>query len=94
MRSRYEAFVSLDREWLLETWHPSTRPRDLELDRSTTWLGLDVKMHRVTTENHAEVEFVARFRTGGGRAQRLHERSRFVREGGRWYYVDGDILSP
>ncbi|MBS0554808.1 MAG: hypothetical protein JSS47_20145, partial [Proteobacteria bacterium] len=35
-------------------------------------------------------EFVARFRVGG-RAQRLHETSRFVREDGRWYYVDGDI---
>jgi SEC-C motif-containing protein len=94
MRSRYAAFVSLDREWLLASWHPSTRPATLELDAATKWLGLDVKSHRVTGEDHAEVEFVARFRSGGGRAQRLHERSRFVREGGLWYYVDGDILSP
>jgi SEC-C motif-containing protein len=93
MRSRYAAFASLDRDWLLATWHASTRPRELALEPSIKWLGLDVKSHRAIDEIHAEVEFVARFRSGGGRAERLHERSRFVREGGRWYYVDGDILS-
>jgi SEC-C motif-containing protein len=36
------------------------------------------------------VEFIARRRDASGRAIRLHERSRFVREQGRWYYVDGD----
>ena len=91
MRSRYAAFVALDRDWLLATWHPSTRPASLDLDPSIKWLGLDVKEHRQIDDRRAEVEFVARFRSGGGRAQRLRERSRFVREGGRWYYVDGDI---
>lgn len=91
MRSRYEAYVALDRDWLLETWHPSTRPASLELDPGIKWLGLDVKDHRVIDAMHAEVEFVACFRAGGGRAQRLHERSRFVKEAGRWYYVDGDV---
>ena len=41
---------------------------------------------------HAEVEFIARYRVGGGSAARLHERSRFVREDNRWFYVDGDLL--
>ena len=36
------------------------------------------------------VEFVARCMVGGG-AQRLHEISRFVREGGAWLYVDGEM---
>ena len=91
MRSRYAAYVALDREWLLASWHASTRPSTLDLDASIKWLGLDVKNHRMIDDTHAEVEFVARFRSGGGPAQRLHERSRFVREGERWYYVDGDI---
>jgi SEC-C motif domain protein len=91
MRSRYEAFAALDRDWLLASWHASTRPQQLEVDPATKWLGLDIKDHAVIDDSHAEVEFVARFRKGGGRAQRLHERSRFVREDGRWYYVDGDI---
>ncbi len=57
------------------------------------WLGLDVRGHRVTGEDSAEVEFVARCRpSASGPAQRLHERSRFVREEGRWYYLDG-VLS-
>jgi SEC-C motif-containing protein len=56
------------------------------------WLGLDVRAHRVTGDNTAEVEFVARQKPAAGPAVRLHERSRFVREAGRWLYVDGDAL--
>ncbi|MGA8786505.1 MAG: YchJ family metal-binding protein, partial [Polaromonas sp.] len=71
------------------TWHASTRPTDLTLDQAAKWLGLDVRSHRQIDADHAEVEFVARYREGG-RAVRLHERSSFVREQGRWYYVDGN----
>lgn len=92
MRSRYSAFVLGDLPYLLATWHASTRPADLTLDAAAKWLGLDVRSHCLLDANHAEVEFIARYRDGG-RAVRLHERSRFVRESGRWFYVDGDDLS-
>lgn len=91
MRSRYSAFVLGDVAYLLATWHSSQRPATLELEAGAKWLGLQIKQHRSTGENTAEVEFVARFRVGG-KAVRQHERSRFVREDGRWYYVDGDVL--
>ena len=91
MRSRYTAFVCERADYLLATWHPSHRPATLDFDPATQWLGLEVRGHWVKDVDHAEVEFVARHRLGG-RAVRLHERSRFVREGGRWYYVDGDML--
>jgi SEC-C motif-containing protein len=91
MRSRYSAFVLGRRDYLLATWHASTRPTELTLDPSAKWLGLEVRSHRVLDADHAEVEFVARYREGG-RAVRLHERSRFVRASGRWFYVDGDQL--
>lgn len=90
MRSRYSAFVRGDAAHLLATWHPSTRPATLELEPGVAWLGLQVRAHRATDADHAEVEFVARSRLHG-RATRLHERSRFVREGGHWFYVDGDF---
>ncbi len=90
MRSRYSAFVRGDVPYLLATWHASTRPASLELEAGTKWLGLEIKQHRTVGEHSAEVEFVARFRVGG-RAVRQHERSRFVCEEGRWYYVDGDV---
>lgn len=90
MRSRYTAFVRGDAAHLLATWHASTRPATLELDGSQKWLGLEVKRHRPIDALHAEVEFVARSRVQG-RGQRLHECSRFVREGGRWFYVEGDL---
>jgi SEC-C motif-containing protein len=93
MRSRYSAYVLRREDYLLATWHASTRPMQLDLAAQLPpphWLGLDVKQHH-SEGDHAEVEFVARLRRGGGRAERLHERSRFVREGGRWFYIDGDI---
>ena len=90
MRSRYSAFVLGDVPYLLATWHSSTRPATLELEPQAKWLGLEIKGHRVTGPDTAEVEFVARFRVAG-RAVRQHERSRFVREGGRWFYVEGDV---
>jgi SEC-C motif-containing protein len=89
MRSRYSAFVLGLTDYLLATWHPATRPSFLELDPAVKWLGLDVRSSR-TEGDHATVEFVARSKLGG-RATRLHEISRFVRESGRWYYVDGDV---
>ena len=91
MRARYCAYALGDETYLVSTWHRSTRPARLDLveGATTKWLGLDVRQHAATGENSAIVEFIARFKTGG-RAQRLHETSRFVREDGRWYYVDGD----
>lgn len=90
MRSRYSAFVLGRVAYLIASWHASTRPTDLSLEPGVKWLGLEVKRHRVVDADHAEVEFVARSRTGG-RAHRLHEVSRFLREDGHWFYVDGDL---
>ena len=91
MRSRYTAFTQANEPYLLASWHASRRPGVVEFEPGCKWLGLEVRAARMTGADTAEVEFVARSRTAG-RAQRLHERSRFVREGGRWYYVDGDML--
>jgi SEC-C motif-containing protein len=92
MRSRYTAYIRQREDYLLATWHSSTRPSTLGLgeDVQTKWLGLEVKRHEQQDAEHAIVEFVARYKVNG-RAQRLHEVSRFVREAGRWFYVDGDV---
>ncbi|MDP9796526.1 SEC-C motif-containing protein [Catenuloplanes nepalensis] len=88
MRSRFSAFARGDADYLLQTWHPSTRPDDLTLDDGQRWLRLDL----VDTaggslfEAAGEVEFRAHYRAGG-RTGTVHERSRFVREDGRWFYV-------
>jgi SEC-C motif-containing protein len=89
MRSRYTAFVLEDAGYLLATWHPSHRPAGISFDAGVKWLGLEVRSHSQPAAGRAEVELVARSRLAG-RAQRLHERSRFVCEHGRWYYVDGE----
>jgi SEC-C motif domain protein len=92
MRSRYSAFVLEKADYLISTWHSSQRPASLEFESGVKWLGLQVQSHVVIDAVSAEVTFVARQRDGSGRAIRLHERSRFVRENGSWYYVDGDNL--
>jgi SEC-C motif domain protein len=99
MRSRYSAYVLDLREYLLQTWHASTRPDEIAApEPGLRWLGLTVKRHELLSEHRAVVEFVARSKLAG-RAYRLHETSRFVREDmredvredGRWFYVDGEI---
>ena len=91
MRSRYVAYALGLEPYLLETWHISTRPAELKLDEDPPrWLGLSIKRYEQQEIDLATVEFVARYKIGG-RAYRLHETSRFVLEGGRWFYLDGDI---
>ena len=91
MRSRYSAFVLDITDYLLATWHPSTRPARIEPNPTgLKWLGLELRRHALRDADHATVEFVARSKLAG-RAQRLHETSRFEREGGRWFYLDGDL---
>ena len=91
MRSRYSAYVLDLRGYLLDTWHPGTRPAELPApEPGLRWLGLQVKAQASTGPDAAEVTFVARSKLGG-RAHRLAEVSRFVREDGRWFYRDGDV---
>ncbi len=93
MRSRYSAYVLKLEAYLLATWHPDTRPASLDLAADNCkWLGLEVKKFIQESADCATVEFVARYKTGG-RAHRLHEISRFVRDGERWFYVDGEFTS-
>src|SRR4051794_30104393 len=94
MRSRYSAFVVGDEAYLLETWHPSTRPEGLRLDPAQRWTGLQVV--RVDGggifDSAGVVEFRASYRVGR-RNSVLHETSRFVREDDRWFYVGPLSLS-
>lgn len=94
MRSRYAAFVLERERYLLDTWHSDTRPPAIEFEAGLKWLGLSIK--RFTPPNPPDsdtawVEFVARSRLAG-RGHRLHERSRFLRKDGRWWYIDGEIF--
>ena len=95
MRSRYSAYVLGLTDYLLATWHPSTRPASIEASpQGLTWLGLQVRSFEVQDATHSTVEFVARSKQGG-RAHRMHEKSRFFFEStdksGFWFYVDGDV---
>jgi len=93
MRSRYTAYTLGREEYLLATWHRSTRPDSLGLGSAprSRWLGLEVRRHEQRGAYYATVEFVARYKVGGGRAYRLHEISQFVCEAGQWFYMNGNM---
>ncbi|MGB2571708.1 YchJ family protein [Micromonospora citrea] len=89
MRSRYSGFAVGDAAYLLRSWHSSTRPARLRLDPGQQWTRLEI----VDTErgslfdSEGTVTFRAHYREAG-RPGTLDERSRFVREDGRWVYLD------
>jgi SEC-C motif domain protein len=89
MRSRYAGFVLKDAAYVRATWHLSTRSASMEFARDQEWISLQVRAVSETGDS-ATVEFVARSRIGGS-THVLHETSRFVRERGQWFYVDGAI---
>ena len=94
MRSRYTAFTLQDEKYLLSTWHSSTRPASLQLEQMEMmrWVSLQVlsSVMSNTDANEAEVEFIARYKVNG-KAGKLHETSRFKRQGQQWFYLDGLI---
>ncbi|MGV9795269.1 YchJ family protein [Gordonia sp. NPDC003422] len=92
MRSRFTAFARGDRDYLLDTWQPDTRPRELVLADDLRWYRLDVESVSAGTpfDSAGEVGFTAYYRTPDGPGT-LHELSRFTRVSGRWYYVDGKV---
>ncbi|MDO8150171.1 YchJ family protein [Isoptericola sp. b408] len=93
MRSRYSAFAVEDTAYLGATWHPSTRPAELDLVPGRRWRRLDILATDAggPFDDAGTVEFVAMFRDDDATRGRLHELSRFVREDGAWRYVDGDV---
>lgn len=95
MRSRYTANVLGNEAYLRQTWSINTCPAGPLIESPfPQWLGLQVRSASVQG-NEGTVEFVARYKING-RAHRLHEISRFLREPddmGRlaWRYVDGQF---
>jgi len=90
MRSRYAAYAVGDLDYVWRTWHPRTRPPEVEPSPAVTWTGLRVLGGGLDDDSHGWVEFTASYSTVRGPGS-MHERSRFERRGGRWLYVDGDV---
>lgn len=91
LRSRYSAYVYELRDYLHLTWHPKTRPEEIQFDPSTTWLGLNIG-EQTTLEGpreQATIAFTAEYLDARGRWE-LAETSTFERRGGRWFYRDGN----
>lgn len=93
MRSRYTAYVVKDVDYLLKTWHPSTRPATIVADTIPEWFSLRIVPTEAGNESdtHGVVEFKAEA-ISQKKIFSLHEVSRFVKENNQWLYVDGDII--
>jgi SEC-C motif-containing protein len=94
MRSRYCAFALGDYgDYLLATWHPSTRP-DINAEdlgrRDTQWILLEV-LESDQQGDKGTVTFCAHWRDESQQQHTHREHSRFERIAGRWYYLDGDV---
>lgn len=92
MRSRYTAYAVGSGDHLFRSWHARTRPDDVDPDARVRWVGLDVLDVVAGAAEDAEgiVEFRAHWVSdddGPTRRGEVHERSRFVRRGGRWVYL-------
>ncbi len=91
MRSRYSAYAKGLVPYLRDTWHPLTRPADLQIDPDLRWTGLTIVGTEAggVDDESGVVEFVAEHASAAGPG-RLHERSRFGRVDGAWRYIDGE----
>ena len=94
MRSRYSAYALGIKDYVLDTWHVSTRPETLDDDVSSAeqrWQSLKIYRSEISTDGLSGlVEFLAIYKVNG-RAYRLHEVSQFVWQDGRWYYLNGEF---
>lgn len=88
MRSRYTAYTRRDERYLKQTWYPGSRPESpVTADTAIKWIGLQILRHEEDGQDGL-VEFIAHCKVNG-RAQKMHETSRFLREDEQWYYLDG-----
>lgn len=92
MRSRYCAYALDNRDYLLETWHPDYRPKEITVDPAIHWLGLTI-IASDQQERQATVEFEARL-LASGQVQAMHEKSAFVEQERKWLYTSGEMLTP
>ena len=92
MRSRYTAYSLGMVDYLLATWHESKRPSNLELEEDMRWIGLKIVDRQAGKpgDDRGVVQFIARYKATNGCAGRMEERSRFVFEQGRWFYLDAE----
>ncbi|MGJ3509575.1 YchJ family protein [Enemella sp. A6] len=90
MRSRYSAFALGLEQYLLDTWHPSTRPDRIDLDTNTVWTGLTIEHTEAgkAWDTEGIVQFSATWCSPADEGV-LRERSRFTMVDQRWYYVGG-----
>ncbi|MBX2989227.1 MAG: YchJ family protein [Bdellovibrionaceae bacterium] len=96
MRSRYSAYALKKIDYIFETTDPQTRSgidraANEAWAREAEFLGLEVIASR-DEGNKGFVEFKATYRTGG-ETRVHHEKSRFRRQQGRWYFRDGTAKS-
>ena len=96
MRSRYSAHVKRLTQYIIDTYHPSCNAQEfkdgIEESIELDWRKLKVIFSHLSNkiDNEGFVSFKATY-SENGQLHHLKEHSRFLKENGKWYYIDGDI---
>ena len=93
MRSRFTAFQLRNPGYLKVTWDPVKRPKQLGFDQDErTWSSLEVvkTIGGGEADERGVVEFKAKYELGED-TYLFHEISRFIRQDGRWLYLDASF---
>ncbi len=99
MRSRYTAYATVNVEYILRSIHPSTRrfhnARTIEQwAKASRWQRLEIlsTVDGTAKEKQGKVEFKAYYLDADQQPQIHHEHSNFLKELGKWFFVDGRVL--
>ena len=91
MRSRYTAYVKQNSDYLLNTWHISTRPKNFNPNIGITWLNLQVIdiTDGLQDDSAGTVYFEVTY-AHENKNYMIRELARFVKEKENWFYLQGD----
>ena len=93
MKARYAAYVKGKLDFLVDTWHPDTRPENLTIDPDIKWIGLEIRSSEGGTQTDQDgiVTFYAKYSDAQGFLNGMTEKSLFTRIDDKWHYIKGDI---
>jgi len=95
MRSRYSGYVMGEKEYLLATWHPSTRPSSLDLSTTPPWSALEIlSTHKGQPGDRTGIVAFKATAPAGLTTVEMHEKSHFVYDNDCWLYLSGEDISP
>ncbi len=97
MMARYCAFVKLEMDFLEKSYNPDKlegydRDSTFRWAKESAWKGLEIVecLNGQESDEEGVVEFKAKYVSGGSEYIH-HEKAKFLKREGVWFFMDGDI---